>query len=202
MKILGLDEAGRGCVLGPLVVGAFCVTRDKVASVAEAGATDSKRLSAKKRESLIAPLGALGQARLLEITPAQIDDGNLNTLETQAFVDHILHFRPDRVVIDAPVHPKGIPNFTAQLLAALDYVPELVIENKADLNFPSCGAASIFAKVRRDAHITPLNAGSGYPSDPVTRKWLLGFIQRKEPFPDSVRTRWGTIAKLQQQSLF
>lgn len=202
MKILGLDEAGRGCVLGPLVVGAFCVTQDKVASLADAGATDSKRLSAKKREALIAPLGALGQARLLEITPAQIDDGNLNTLETQAFVDHILHFRPDRVVIDAPVHPNGIPNFTAQLLAALDYTPELVIENKADLNYPSCGAASIFAKVRRDAHITPLNAGSGYPSDPVTRQWLLGFIQRKEPFPDTVRTRWGTIAKLQQQSLF
>ena len=202
MKTIGLDEAGRGCVLGPLVVGAYCVEEPNIARVKEAGATDSKRLSAKKRESLIAPLGALGEARLIEITPAQIDTGNLNGLELAAFVDHILHFRPDRVVIDAPVHPNGIPNFTAKLLAALDYVPELVIENKADLNYPSCGAASIFAKVRRDSHITPLNAGSGYPSDPVTRAWLLGFIQRKEPFPSAVRTRWGTIAKLQQQSLF
>jgi ribonuclease HII len=202
MKTLGLDEAGRGCVLGPLVVGAYCVEDADIPKVKTAGATDSKRLSAKKRDSLIEPLGALGEHRLIEITPAEIDLGNLNDLELAAFVDHILHFRPERVVIDAPVHPNGIPNFTAKLLAALDYVPVLVIENKADLNYPSCGAASIFAKVRRDSHIAPLNAGSGYPSDPVTRDWLMGFIERKEPFPSTVRTRWGTIAKLQQQSLF
>ena len=48
MKTIGLDEAGRGCVLGPLVVGAYCVEEPNIARVKEAGATDSKRLSAKK----------------------------------------------------------------------------------------------------------------------------------------------------------
>lgn len=201
MKVLGLDEAGRGCVLGPLVVGAFCVEEAGIQALKDAGATDSKKLSAKKRESLIEPLGLLGEHRLLDVSAREIDGGNINDLELTAFVDHIQHFRPDRVIIDAPVHPKGIPNFVAKLLAALDYEPELVVEPKADLNYPPCGAASIFAKVHRDAQITPLGAGSGYPSDPKTRAWIQGFFQRDEPLPDCVRTRWDTVRKLRQLPL-
>ena len=79
------------------------------------------------------------------------------------------------------------------------------MEPKADLNFPICGAASIVAKVHRDAIIEELKAlgdiGSGYPSDPKTRSWLAGFLRRGEPFPSCVRQRWGTIDKLRQQQL-
>ena len=79
----------------------------------------------------------------------------------------------------------------------------VTIQPKADANFPHCGAASIFAKVARDAAIAALGeVGSGYPSDPVTRAWLTGFIQRGESFPSCVRTRWGTIENLRQQTLF
>ncbi len=82
-------------------------------------------------------------------------------------------------------------------------LPELVIEPKADLNHPPCGAASIFAKVHRDARIHALGeVGSGYPSDPKTRAWLQGFVDRDEAFPASVRTRWGTVREMLQKSLF
>lgn len=206
MRIMGLDEAGRGCVLGPLVVGAFTVDATKEDAIRRTGATDSKKLSAKRRESLISPLGDLGTVGLREITPAQIDAENINLLEEIAFAELILEERPDKVIIDAPCHPRGIPAFIERLVARIGYRPELVVEPKADLNYPACSAASIFAKVRRDSHIHALGeafgaVGSGYPSDPKTRAWLMGFIERDEPFPACVRTRWATIQNLRQERL-
>ena len=206
MKILGLDEAGRGCVLGPLVVGAYCCEADNLEALAATGATDSKALSARKRETILAKLPPLGETRLVAVTPAQIDAGNINRLEEQAFLDHIRHFKPDMVYLDAPVHPRGIPKLKARLvetLAAEGLSPKWVIEPKADANYPVVGAASIVAKVHRDAEIARLGpVGSGYPSDPVTRRWIQGFLKSGTPLPDCVRKRWGTIENLRQQTLF
>ena len=170
--------------------------------VKKTGTTDSKKLSAKRREILLPLLEQIGEGHLVEISPQQIDNGNLNTLEEEAFAEIILKTLPDRVIIDAPCHPRGIPNFIARLLQRIGYQPELIVEPKADLNYPPCSAASIFAKVNRDAHIKALGSvGSGYPSDPVTRAWLSGFIERGEAFPSCVRTRWGTIQNLAQGRL-
>ena len=202
MRVMGLDEAGRGCVLGPLVVGAFTVELNRIDAIRATGATDSKKLSAKRRNALIEPLSELGSIQLREITARQIDAENINTLEERAFAEMILAERPDRVIIDAPCHPRAIGAFVDRLLRAIGYTPELIVEPKADLNYPPCSAASIFAKVRRDHRIHELGeVGSGYPSDPVTRAWLMGFIERKEDFPACVRTRWGTIKNLAQERL-
>ena len=212
MKTLGLDEAGRGCVLGPLVVGAFCFEGDDDELVRAAGATDSKKLSAKKRQHIRGLLPELGHCEIIEVSPAAIDSGNINQLEEAAFLELIRRHRPDRVIIDAPTHPRGIPAFCRRLQRALhesnppfESLPELIVQPKADLHFPICGAASIVAKVHRDDLIEDLKAlgdiGSGYPSDPKTRSWLTGFLIRGEPFPSCVRQRWGTIDKLRQQQL-
>lgn len=207
MKTLGLDEAGRGCVLGPLVVGGFLWDREDDEPLRQAGADDSKKLSAKKREHIRAKLISMGTHFIREITPASIDAGNINTLEEEAFASIIVEAKPDHVIIDAPCHPAGIPNFQRRLSQRLADagcpLPTFTIQPKADATFAACGSASIFAKVYRDAHINELGeVGSGYPSDPKTRTWLLGFIQRNEPFPDCVRKRWGTIEALRQQNLF
>ena len=206
MKTLGLDEAGRGCVLGPLVVGGFLALDEDTETLRRAGADDSKRLTHKKRVTIREALTPLGTASLREITPAEIDAGNINTLEEDAFLSLIIESSPDHVIIDAPCNPRGIPAFqarlTRRLLEAGCPVPGFTIEPKADGNYPICGAASIFAKVHRDAAINALGAvGSGYPSDPVTRAWLTEFIKNDEPFPSCVRTRWGTIENLRQQVL-
>jgi len=209
MRVLGLDEAGRGCVLGPMVVGAFCVEAEVASDdvLRAAGATDSKKLSAKRRVAAREKLRPLGEVEIVEISARQIDAGNLNTLEEDVFVDLIARFAPDRVFIDAPTHPRGIPALLGRMQRALKdrgaAVPVFTIEPKADLTYPVVGAASIFAKLLRDERIHALGeVGSGYPSDPVTRRWLAGFLQRDEPLPACVRTRWGTIDKLRQQQLF
>ena len=202
MLLMGIDEAGRGCVLGPLVVAAFACDIQRLEAVAATGVTDSKKLSAKRRQALIEPLAALGRAEIHEITPAQIDAANINTLELEAMAVLIRSRRPDAVWIDGPVHPRGIPRFERELRALLDHEPQLVIEPKADLNYPVVSAASIFAKVTRDAHITALpEVGSGYPSDPTTREHLRQLIATGEPLPSYVRQRWGTVRDLYQMSL-
>ncbi|MDP6931330.1 MAG: ribonuclease HII [Myxococcota bacterium] len=202
MSILGLDEAGRGSVLGPLVVGAFYCAAHNLPRLAPAGAADSKTLTRKRRETALTALIELGTAETVSITARQIDQENINTLEENAFIELILRFRPERVYLDAPVAPRGIPALVARIRSRVGDV-ELVVEPKADGRYPVVGAASIAAKVHRDAAIRDLGAvGSGYPSDPVTRDWIRGFLERGDPLPACVRSRWGTLDRLRQESLF
>ena len=153
MRILGLDEAGRGCVLGPLIVGAYLCEADSLEALKATGATDSKALSAKKREAILERLPAIGQARILSISPAQIDAGNINQLEETAFLDHIRHFKPDVVYIDAPVHPRGIPKLKARMIATLapDGLGTAFIRTTAltaaALKDPKAAAAEVVAAV-------------------------------------------------------
>jgi ribonuclease HII len=211
MRVLGLDEAGRGSVLGPLVVGAFLFEGPDPAALRSAGADDSKALTARRRARVREALHALGVGSVRVISPSAIDAGNLNALEEDAFVDAVRACAPDRVYLDAPVHPAGIPRVRARLAAATG-VRDWVIEPKADATYAVVGAASIFAKLARDEAIAAIDAecragghgtiGSGYPSDPATRAFLIGRIRSGAPLPAFVRTRWGTLDALRQTMLF
>lgn len=204
MRILGLDEAGRGCVLGPLVVGGFLYEAEgeDQAPLRAAGADDSKRLSPQKRDTIRTKLQTLGEGHLRSISATQIDGGNLNTLEILAFIDLVCQLKPDKVFLDAPVNPRGIPALQKRLISETA-VRNWVIEPKADATWPVVGAASIFAKTTRDTAIEALGeVGSGYPSDPVTRALLQKLLASGQPLPDYVRSRWGTLENLRQGSLF
>jgi len=205
---MGIDEAGRGCVLGDLVVAAFMVEGERDEALREAGADDSKRLSAKRRLAARQALGALGTADVRRVTPAAIDEGNLNALEEATIVELIAQWRPARVFIDALGHPRTLPALQRRLLSGLpsDLDVQLVIEPKADSTYPVVGAASIFAKTDRDAALQALvdthgPLGSGYPSDPRTRAWLQAHAASGAPWPSFVRTRWQTVQDLAQRPL-
>jgi len=203
VRRMGIDEAGRGCVLGDLFVAAYVTQADDDA-LRTAGATDSKAISAKRRRSARAALGPLGTAAIRRISPSAIDAGNLNALEEAAIVELIVELRPDAVWLDALGPPSALPALAARLRAALaEHGIDVPIhgEPKADARFPVVGAASLFAKVGRDEALAEADAvwgplGSGYPSDPVTRAWLAERLARGEPLPPIVRTRWGTLDNL------
>jgi len=207
LRWLGIDEAGRGCVLGDLVVAGFVFEGPDCAPLARAGATDSKKLSAKKRLAVREALTPLGEPLIRRITPPQIDAGNLNRLEEDAIVDLVRTVEPDCVIIDALGAPSTLGRTLQRLQAAVDpHVCVWTMEPKADLNHPVCGAASIFAKTTRDQALHELiqefgELGSGYPSDPRTRSWLATHAATRAPWPTFVRTRWGTVQALAQQSL-
>lgn len=207
MRVLGLDEAGRGSVLGPLVVGGFLWDSDDQAPLRAVGADDSKALTPARRVAIRVALAGLGTGFARAIAATRIDEANLNRLEEETFLTLVQEVKPDRVYLDAPVHPRGIPRLRERLIVESG-VADWVVECKADVTWPVVGAASIFAKVERDDLVAGLSAGcgadlgSGYPHDPKTRAWLGAILKSGAPLPDFVRTRWGTVDNLRQQSLF
>lgn len=208
-RVLGIDEAGRGCVFGDLVVAGFFVEVLDDAALRAAGADDSKRIAADRRSEVRAALQGLGTAAVRRVSPSRIDTGNLNTLEEQAIVELVAELRPDHVYIDALGHPSTLRATADRLLAAFpgDLRPTLTIEPKADQNHAVVGAASVFAKTLRDELLAELATchgalGSGYPGDPKTKAWLQGWSRTGAPWPPFVRTKWATVTELQQTSLF
>lgn len=209
MRVLGIDEAGRGCVLGSLVIGAFLVEDPDDDLLRAAGAADSKALSAKKRVEARAKLAELGTADVFAVPATAIDKANLNALEEAAIASLITRLRPDVVFMDALGPPKGVDRVRARIEAQIPegVVKAWTIAPKADRDYAVVGAASIFAKTTRDALLEELQEefgalGSGYPGDPKTKAWLAMWSATGKPWPAFVRTRWQTIQDLGQQGLF
>ena len=209
MRVLGIDEAGRGCVLGPMAVASYLVDVEGEGALWKAGAADSKTLTAAQRTEVRERLVALGTAQVRLVEATQIDAANMNHLEEVVIADLVREARPDRVVIDALGHPRTLAAVCARLqdMVGTNVRPTWIMEPKADANHPTVAAASIFAKTTRDAALAELESqwgplGSGYPHDPHTRAWLTEWSRSGKPWPSFVRTRWDTIGKIAQQAMF
>ena len=197
---MGIDEAGRGPVIGPLVI---CgVVYDDSVDLRSLGAKDSKQLSPMRREKVA---GALREAatdhRLSVISALDIDqrDCSLNDLEINHMARLIDELAPDTVYIDAI--QSDCAAFRDKLMSRLKHKCTIIAENKADVKFPVVSAASILAKVERDAAVSRLrkeygDIGSGYPSDPTARRWLHQWYSSHGSFPPVVRHTWATVKDL------
>mgnify|MGYP001619327356 CR=1 FL=1 len=196
---MGIDEAGRGCVIGPLVMCGYLVDENKIWKLKDIGVKDSKLLSAKKRESLEGKLKKIADDFiLLKVSAREIDKlrsvSNLNKLEIERMQHIIKLLQPDRAFVDAI--EANEKKFHEKLTSRLNGT-EVIAENFADKKYPVVGAASILAKVHRDAEIEKINQqynlGSGYTSDPKTISFLKDWAKRNKDFPDFVRKSWITI---------
>ena len=174
MKALtaGVDEAGRGPVLGPLVVA--CAITDDPAGLAAAGVRDSKTLTPAQRERLEAGLKvSLTAFALVVIEPNEIDLGrrkrSLNAIEGEAFSRAVASAAASRGLralsaLQADAADASESAFRAMLLRGLAReapnlsVARFAVEHKADLRYPAVSAASILAKVERDAEMRRLHA--------------------------------------------
>jgi ribonuclease HII len=209
MKILGIDEAGRGPVLGPLVIAGVMADEAGIAALAELGVRDSKALSRKRRTELALKIVQLARTKAITI-PADRLEENINEVELQAMADLIGALRPEVVYFDVPAHPRGVGGYCRKLreLVGLKVpAPMLIGENHADRRYPIVAAASIVAKVERDRAILKLHEeygdfGWGYPSEPKTRRFLEGWYRRHGRFPSCARAKWRTLRRLQQIGAF
>ena len=202
MRILGVDEAGRGCIMGPLVVGGILVDERGQAKLVELGVKDSKMLSRLRREQLAREIRLIATGiHIIRLSPAEIDKvvergrklHKLNRLEAQTMAKVIERLRPDIVIVDSPDVFPG--RYKAHIAECLSSSPRIVSEHKADKNHPVVSAASILAKVERDHEVEILKAqhgdfGSGYMSDPKTRTFLMNLAQEKSQYPRFVRRSW------------
>lgn len=203
MDVLGIDEAGRGSVLGPLVIAGVIVPEKMDIVLERMGVKDSKRLTPNRRTILSRKLKKMFEYDLVVISAQDIDnmraDGiNLNEIERIGMEKILSNLNPEKAIVDAV----DIKAERFQNKFANDTGVNVVAEHKADDNYIEVSAASIIAKQERDAHIAEINKdyikmggiGSGYPSDPITKKFLTNFTY--DEMPDFVRKSWATVEKM------
>jgi ribonuclease HII len=203
-QVLGIDEAGRGSLVGPLVVGGFLLEASRIPELEELGVRDSKRLTPARREAIFTALPAIGTPLAIRLPPSAIDRavarGRLNELELTAFARLVRRTRPDIAYADAcdPVAER----FGRRLRAASGTSGEVHAQHKADRDLLVVGAASIVAKVHRDRAIERLRGevgeglGSGYPSDSETIDFVRAVLADGTSPPPWLRTSWATMERI------
>lgn len=199
--LCGIDEAGRGPVIGPMVICGIVINQKDESKLAEIGAKDSKLLSPRQRERLFDQIKKIAKDyKLVILSPQKIDQTlmaegtNLNWLEADTSAGIINALKPNKVIIDCP--STNIKAYSAYIKKQLKNPKiDLVAEHKADVKYPVVSAASILAKVTRDREIEQLKKkigfdfGSGYPSDPVTQEFLNNYHDK---YPEIFRKTWKT----------
>jgi len=202
--IVGIDEAGRGPVIGPLVICGVLIDEKDEIKLKNIGVKDSKLLTPKQREDLFEKIRSIVKKyEILIIQPKDIDSFvesdhlNLNWLEANVSAGIINKLAPNKAILDCP---------SVNTNAYRDYIKkqiegdvEIIAEHKADVNYPVVSAASILAKVTRDDEIEKIKKaigvdfGSGYPSDEKTQNFLKNNWKK---YPEIFRKSWSTYKVL------
>ena len=209
MWLVGIDEAGRGPVIGPLAITIFACKENKVEELLKQGVKDSKLLSSKKRIELAKMLGESESfySESAIISAHEIDnfvDGtSLNDLEITYFaklIDNLPEYIANNCQIMLDACEVNTDNFTQKVLSKLRkfaYEQNISSENKADLNHIHVACASILAKENREREVSKIKEelgieiGSGYPSDPKTKSAVQ--VLTKGNLPNKyLRFSWAT----------
>lgn len=197
--ICGIDEAGRGSLLGPIIVAGVCVTKKSISEMVEKGIKDSKLLSPKKRQVLFGHV--INLAESICVCRINIEDidfhvfrNNLNLLEAEAMAITIRNMKSDKTYVDScDVNPSRYQRTIKSFLKQNN--TKLISIHHADrLNIVVSGA-SIIAKVIRDSEISKIrikygDVGSGYPSDKKTIKFVKEWFRQKNEIPPFARKSW------------
>ena len=213
--VVGIDEAGRGPVIGPMVYCAFAVRASDLELLKSYGVNDSKALSAAKRDSIFAKItdarspfmdevDVVGPDEISRCMSSHREGVNLNSLSHNSAIALLKRYVDKKVPVKAVyVDTVGDATKYEQKLQKLFPSIRIVVSTKADAKFVCVGAASIVAKVTRDRKIEEIEKfygvplGCGYPSDPITVKFLKKAVRPFEGFNERhLRLRWKTCENL------
>lgn len=211
-RVAGVDDAGRGAVIGPLAIAGVVLKRRDLPKLKKLGVKDSKRLSPRRREQLAVQIRGLAlQVHVVKLSPAEIDEVvrrkrklyKLNRLEAQTMARVIEALKPEKAFVDAS--DVLADRYKRHILECLPIQVEIVSEHKADQKYPVVSAASIIAKVERDKAVSELREkygelGCGYPTDPQTIQFLKDWVKKFGSYPDFVRKSWKPADRILRQS--
>jgi ribonuclease HII len=196
---VGADEAGRGPVMGPMVL---CALAADVSALLSLGVKDSKQLSVERRSSLFDAMKKFADWRISVVWPDQIDkavaESSLNELELEQFAFLLRQFNADEFYVDAP--DVDAARFASQISRLCGR--KIIAEHKADQKYPSVSAASIIAKVTRDRLIGEISSelgcdiGSGYASDSRTIDFISHYAAANGDLPPYCRKSWATSKRI------
>jgi len=201
--IAGVDEAGKGPVIGPMVVAGVAILGERIPELERLGLRDSKLHTPLQRESLASKIKLIAESYEFLISAAEIDSQSksktMNEIAVDCFAEVLNVLKPARAFVDAPdVKPE---RFAQNLAAIVNNPLEITSEHRADEKYPVVSAASIIAKVRRDSEIEKIKRdigndfGSGYPADEKTVEFLRNLVKKGE-LPDYVRHSWKTVINM------
>jgi len=183
--VAGCDEAGRGPVIGPMVLATVAIDKKNLPLLEELGVKDSKLLSPKQREAMYPKIKKLASHVEISIVPSNEIDmrrgigTNLNQIEALKIAEMLAKIGPDEAYIDSP--HSGNPQKFETVIRSMTIEPldfEFICEHKADYKYPIVAAASIIAKVERDKAVEKIKKeigfefGSGYIADEITKSFL------------------------------
>ncbi|WP_353634625.1 ribonuclease HII [Halobacterium sp. NMX12-1] len=195
MRHFGVDEAGKGPVLGSMFAAA--VVGDP-ADLPD-GVADSKRLSPARREELDEQILEGFEVGVAEIPVKRIDDPetDMNTLTVDAQASALDEIAADGLAGYVDAGDVDEARFGRRVADGVTADVDVTAEHGADDEYALVAAASIVAKVARDSHVADLAAeygdvGSGYPSDPTTREFLREYVREHGDLPDCARASWQT----------
>jgi len=199
MLVCGVDDAGRGSVLGPLVIAGISIEQKNIKQLVKIGVKDSKQLSPQLREKLYEQILSLVEGyHVAKIPPKTIDKSVsknlLNRLEANYMAKVIKKLQANSSYVDScDVNPKRFGLYISNLAKT----GKIISSHHADRKYPVVSAASIIAKVNRDREIEKLRKnhalGSGYPSDPKTMKFIKEWVSQNGDVPIFVRKSWKPI---------
>lgn len=214
MLIAGVDEAGRGCVVGPLVVAGIAVPAENIALLSELGVKDSKKLTPKKREALYPEILRLTHSHhIIKVRPYLIDRAvrckvalnKLNRLEAKTMAKIIEELKPDEVYVDAADVLEQ--RFGMHIQEYLTFKARIISEHKADITYVVVSAASVIAKVERDREIEEVknyygDCGTGYMADCKTLMFLRQLLDDFGDYPSCVRKSWEPAKRVKGEFRF
>jgi len=205
MRVCGVDDAGRGSMLGPLVIAGIAINQAKINHLKKQGIRDSKKLNPLVREHLYKKIiNIVDDYYIARIPPRIIDKSvsshSLNHLEAKYMAKVISKLTPSIAYVDScDVNPKRF----GREISTLTPGSKIKSYHHADSRFVVVSAASIIAKVSRDRAITKLrkkyDLGSGYPSDPKTKAFVKKSIKRKEHLT-FLRKSWKPVRILMKKN--
>jgi ribonuclease HII len=197
--VCGVDEAGRGSLVGPLVIAGVTINKNKLKKLSSLGVKDSKKLSPAVREILYKKIIKFADNYYVtRISPNIIDRSvkthKLNNLEARYMAKVISKLGPNVSYVDScDVNPKRF----GKEISKLSEYSKIRSYHHADSRFVIVSAASIVAKVNRDRAIAKIrkkhDLGSGYPSDSKTINFVTELISSNKEIPIFVRKSWKTI---------
>jgi ribonuclease HII len=194
----GVDEAGRGSIIGPLVVAGVGIRESKVAQLSEMGVKDSKALTPKARARLFGEIMKVADSVCVrKVDPAEVDGSvslrGLNRLEAKVMASVINKIGADEVYVDCcDINPERYRDYIGQ---HLNCSPKVHSMHHADAINVVVSAASIVAKITRDQEIQHIrnryrSIGSGYPSDEQTMRFIRRWVAKNGNAPEFARKSW------------
>lgn len=213
--VIGIDEAGRGPVIGPMVIGGVIGPPKAFADLAKEGVKDSKKLTPGRREYFAKKIKGQFTYHAEVLKAEEIDSlrkqMSLNLIEAKDYAKVLAHLLVetgadldvtvayvDSVDVKADRFAETIRSFLPDTLKKV----KIVSKHKADDIYPVVSSASILAKTTRDGLVEEIEQelggklGSGYPSDPVTKKFLKEWVEKNGDVPPHVRRSWKTVDEL------